>query len=162
MDQDTTGGKFGHDKLLNAFRRHEYDILLGTQMVAKGHDFPAVTLSAILAADSLLHLPDFRSAERTFSLITQTAGRSGRGQRRGRVIVQSYLPEHPAIVAAQRQDYTAFFAAEIALRRAMFYPPFATLFLLTCQHTEEQEAAALAQTWRFFTSGQASILEGSR
>lgn len=148
MDQDTTGGKFGHDKLLNAFRRHEYDILLGTQMVAKGHDFPAVTLSAILAADSLLHLPDFRSAERTFSLITQTAGRSGRGQRRGRVIVQSYLPEHPAIVAAQRQDYTAFFAAEIALRRAMFYPPFATLFLLTCQHTEEQEAAALAQTWR--------------
>ena len=148
MDQDTTGGKFGHDKLLNAFRRHEYDILLGTQMVAKGHDFPAVTLSAILAADSLLHLPDFRSAERTFSLITQTAGRSGRGKRRGRVIVQSYLPEHPAIVAAQRQDYENFFNAEIGLRRALFYPPFSTLFLLTCQHKEESSAQAMAQEWQ--------------
>ncbi len=160
MDQDTTGGKFGHDKLLNAFRRHEYDILLGTQMVSKGHDFPAVTLSAILAADSLLHLPDFRSAERTFALITQTAGRSGRGQRRGRVIVQSYLPEHPAIVAAQRQDYEAFFQTEIALRRALFYPPFATLFLLTCQHAEEPGAQALAQVWRQKLQQCAAAIEG--
>lgn len=160
MDQDTTGGKFGHDKLLGAFRRHEYDILLGTQMVAKGHDFSAVTLAAILTADSLLHLPDFRSAERTFSLITQTAGRSGRGARRGRVIVQSYMPEHPAIVAACRQDYEGFFSAEIALRRALFYPPFATLFLLTCQHREESAAQSLALGWRQKLEGQSQAAAG--
>lgn len=160
MDQDTTGGKFGHDKLLGAFRRHEYDILLGTQMVAKGHDFSSVTLAAILTADSLLHLPDFRSAERTFSLITQTAGRSGRGERRGRVIVQSYMPEHPAIVAACRQDYEGFFEAEITLRRALFYPPFATLFLITCQHREEAAAQSLALEWRQKLEGQAKTTEG--
>ena len=160
MDQDTTGGKFGHDKLLGAFRRHEYDILLGTQMVAKGHDFSSVTLAAILTADSLLHLPDFRSAERTFSLITQTAGRSGRGERRGSVIVQSYMPEHPAIVAACRQDYEGFFEAEIMLRRALFYPPFATLFLLTCQHREEAAAQSLALAWRQKLEGKATTADG--
>lgn len=160
MDQDTTGGKFGHDKLLNAFRRHEYDILLGTQMVAKGHDFPAVTLAAILTADSLLHLPDFRSSERTFSLITQTAGRSGRGERRGRVIVQSYMPEHPTIVAACRQDYEGFFSAEIVLRQALFYPPFATLYLLTCQRPKEAAAQSLALTWREQIEKQAETMQG--
>ena len=140
MDRDTTTGKFSHANILAAFKRGEYDILLGTQMVAKGHDIPNVTAVGIISADSSLNMPDFRAAERCFMLITQTAGRAGRGNEPGYVLVQSYNPEHYAVRFALQQDYEGFFAKEIELRRQLFFPPFCRLVKLTFQN--EVEAAA--------------------
>ena len=138
MDQDTTGGKMDSDRILSGFAAGEYDILLGTQMVAKGHDVKRVTAVGILAADSALNLPDFRSAERTFNLITQAAGRAGRGDIPGHVIVQTYNPEHYAIRAGTDQDYQAFFQAEMPLRQQLGYPPFMELLKITIQDGSEQ------------------------
>ena len=130
MDRDTTGRKLAHTEILTQFRRRDFDILLGTQMVAKGHDLPGVQSVGIISADASLNLPDFRAAERCFMLITQTAGRAGRHGARGEVIVQTYNPEHYAVRTAMRQDYKAFYAQEIELRRELFYPPFSRLVKL--------------------------------
>ena len=148
MDQDTTGGKLGHDRILQAFAQGSYDILLGTQMVAKGHDIKNVTAVGIITADSILNLPDFRAAERTFALITQAAGRAGRGTASGRVIIQTYNPEHYAIKTGSRHAYTDFYAQELELRRSLFYPPFSRIIKLTITAMDEGEvrgkAAAVA------------------
>lgn len=123
MDADTTARKGGHEEILSAFAAHDADILIGTQMIVKGHDFPAVTLVGIMAADLSLNTPDYRCAERTFQLLTQAAGRAGRGSRQGTVVIQTYQPDHYAIEAAAAQDYGAFYRQEISYRKLMNYPP---------------------------------------
>ena len=140
MDRDTTTGKFGHTNIINRFRSREFDILLGTQMVAKGHDIPNVTAVGIISADSALNMPDFRAAERVFMLITQTAGRAGRGDIPGKVIVQSYSPEHNAVQSGIKQDYQGFYEEEMKLRESLFYPPFCRIVKLIV-HNEKPEAA---------------------
>jgi primosomal protein N' (replication factor Y) len=147
MDLDTTSKKGGHEEILTAFSEGEADILIGTQMIVKGHDFPNVTLVGVLAADLSLNTPDYRSAERTFQLLTQAAGRAGRDARNGDVVIQTYSPEHYSIVTAANQDYEAFYQQEMAYRRLMKYPPASGL--LTVQFSSRQEdclieAAALA------------------
>ncbi len=144
MDQDTTGAKFAHDRILQAFAGGEYDILLGTQMVAKGHDVKNVTAVGILAADSVLNLPDFRSAERVFSLVAQAAGRAGRGDKPGRVVVQTYQPEHYALQAGAKQSYEAFYQAEIVHRQALFYPPYSEIIKFMFSGENEDDLARLA------------------
>jgi primosomal protein N' (replication factor Y) (superfamily II helicase) len=127
MDSDTTRRKNAHARILNAVRDGSVDILVGTQMVAKGLDFPNVTLVGVISADTILNLPDFRAAERTFQLLTQVSGRAGRGGIPGEVIVQSFSPDHYAIRAAARQDYLSFYGQEIAYRRELSYPPYSRL-----------------------------------
>lgn len=123
MDLDTTRKKGGYESILSAFSNQEADILIGTQMIVKGHDFPNVTLVGILAADLSLHISDYRAPERTFQLLTQAAGRAGRGCRHGEVVIQTYQPEHYSIVTAAAQDYEAFFQQEIFFREMLHYPP---------------------------------------
>ena len=138
MDLDTTSKKGGHEEILTAFSEGEADILIGTQMIVKGHDFPNVTLVGVLAADLSLNTPDYRSAERTFQLLTQAAGRAGRDFRSGDVVIQTYSPEHYSIVTAANQDYEAFYRQEMAYRRLMKYPPASGL--LTVQFSSRQES----------------------
>ena len=126
VDMDTTMSRFSHEKLFHAFSSREYDIMVGTQMVAKGLNFPNVTLVGVLQADQSLYAGDYKSFERTFSLLTQVVGRGGRGDKRGRAVVQTYSPDNPVIEFAARQDYGAFYAQEIKLRRLHLYPPFCT------------------------------------
>ena len=133
-DRDVTRGRHAHEQILASFLAHDADILIGTQMLAKGLDMPSVTLVGVVNADVGLHLPDFRSGERTFQLLTQVAGRAGRGERSGRVIIQTYTPDHYAIDAAARYDYEGFAAAELDARRRAGYPPFARLVRLTLAH----------------------------
>ena len=123
MDLDTTRKKDGYEKILSAFAREEADILIGTQMIVKGHDFPGVTLVGVLAADMSLYSSDYRAGERTFQLLVQAAGRAGRGRKAGEVVIQTYSPDHYSIQAAARQDYAAFYQEEIAFRKLMGYPP---------------------------------------
>lgn len=144
MDADTTGSKFSYEEIIGDFRAHKADILLGTQMVTKGHDFPDVTLSAVLSADSALYLDDYHAAERTFALICQLVGRSGRGDKRGRAVIQTYNPEHPVIQLSAAQDYKRFFTNELALRRALIFPPFCDIALLTLTGIDETELSRLA------------------
>ena len=139
MDMDTTGGKEGHFRILRKFSDHEADILVGTQMVAKGHDFPSVTLVGILDADMSLHFPDFRSGERTFQLVTQVAGRSGRASAPGEVILQTYDPENYILRFAARYDYEGFYAHEIGMRAATNFPPFAKIVRVMVTGEEEKE-----------------------
>lgn len=139
MDADTTRTKFSYDEILNKFRSHEGDILLGTQMVTKGHDFPDVTLSGVLLADMSLYLDDFRAGERTFSLITQVIGRSGRASRNGKAVIQTFNPDHPVLKCAAAQDYKTFYKNEIALRRSLVFPPFCDIFLIVISGTSENE-----------------------
>ena len=127
MDADTTAQKNGHEKVLSAFAKGDYDILIGTQMVAKGLDFPDVTLVGITSADKELYNNDFRCSERSFDLITQVVGRAGRGSRKGRAVIQTLVPENPIISVASRQDYKKFFNNEIRMRRNLIYPPFCDL-----------------------------------
>lgn len=145
MDQDSTSGKFAHEQILQAFRRGDYNVLLGTQMVAKGHDIPNVTLVGVLSADSQLNLPDFRSGERCFALLTQAAGRAGRGEKPGQVIFQAYDAENPILQMAARQDYEGFAARELAQRKELGYPPFTRMLKVTVHHKKEEEALATAQ-----------------
>ena len=147
MDRDTTGRKLAHTEILTRFRRRDFDILLGTQMVAKGHDLPGVQTVGIISADASLNLPDFRAAERCFMLITQTAGRAGRHGARGEVIVQTYNPEHYAVQTAIQQDYAAFAAQELALRRELFYPPFSRLVKLLFHNLSRTRAWNEAQSF---------------
>lgn len=137
MDLDTTRGKEDHQKILSAFAGHEADILVGTQMIVKGHDFPDVTLVGALAADLSLHIPDYRAAERTFQLLTQAAGRAGRGKSRGRVIIQTYDPDHYAVQAAAAQDYESFYEQEMNYRALAGYPPAGGLFAIHCSGPDE-------------------------
>ncbi|MEG6585993.1 primosomal protein N' [Dendrosporobacter sp. 1207_IL3150] len=157
MDQDTTGGKLSHDRILEAFSRGEYDILLGTQMVAKGHDIKNVTAVGIITADSILNLPDFRAAERAFSLITQAAGRAGRGDIGGRAIIQTYSPEHYAIEEGAKQSYIGFYEKEISFRKALFYPPFSKILKITVTATNETDVHRKAES---VTSEIRSALKG--
>ncbi|MBQ7794237.1 MAG: primosomal protein N' [Clostridia bacterium] len=124
MDNDTTGGKGGHERILNEFERSGADILIGTQMVAKGLDFPNVTLVGVISADTSLFADDFRASERTFDLMEQVTGRAGRAEKLGRAVIQTYSPEHPAVVLASRHNYLDFYNGEIKMRHAMNYPPF--------------------------------------
>ena len=148
MDTDTTMTRSSHEKKLTAFANGEYDILVGTQMVAKGLDFPNVTLVGVLNADHMLYLDDYRSYENTFSLLTQVVGRSGRGKDKGRAIIQTFTPENPIISLAARQDYDAFYQAEIGIRKAMLYPPFASICLVgfVGENAKLTEKAAFAFT----------------
>lgn len=143
MDLDTTKGKRGHEKLLNAFRRGEASILIGTQMIAKGLDFPNVTLVGVIAADVSLNNGDFRAGETTFQLLTQVAGRAGRAQDPGRVFIQTYSPDHYSVVYAKEQNYEAFYAHEIALRRQMVYPPFSHIFSVLLSGESEKQIIQL-------------------
>ncbi len=145
MDQDTTSGKDGHKKILAAFMAGEADILIGTQMIVKGHDFPNVTLVAALAADLSLYAGDFKSTERTFQLLTQAAGRAGRGEKAGEMIIQTYAPEHYSIQAAARQDYQMFYEEEMTYRRMMEYPPCKEMAVVTLSSGNEEKAAAAAR-----------------
>ena len=145
MDYDTTGGKDGHGKILEEFRSGRARILIGTQMIAKGLDFPQVTLVGVVAADLALNLPDYRSRERAFQLFTQVAGRAGRGEKPGRVIIQTYKPEDPVIGFASRQDYRAFFESEFRRRRNSLYPPFTNLARILVESAREDEAEKKAK-----------------
>lgn len=140
LDRDTVRTKRAFEHLLGAFTAGRVDILVGTQMVAKGHDFQRVTLVGVVSADAQLGFPDFRAAERTFQLLTQVAGRAGRGQLAGEVLVETHYPEHYAIELAARQDYASFFEKELHFRRLMHYPPFASLATLLVRSTNLEQA----------------------
>jgi primosomal protein N' (replication factor Y) len=144
MDLDTTARKGSHVRLVEAMEDGKLDVLVGTQMVAKGHDFPGLTLVGVVSADTGLNVPDFRAAERTFQLVAQVAGRSGRRASPGRVIVQSHLPDHPAIRAAAGHDYSTFYAAESAARVETRFPPVVKLarLLFTGPEAARVESAA--------------------
>jgi primosomal protein N' (replication factor Y) len=132
MDFDTTRTKDSYEKILQSFANHEADILIGTQMIVKGHDFGGVTLVGVLAADMSLHGSDYHAAERTFQLLTQAVGRAGRGEKPGQAVIQTYDPDHYAIRTAQAQDYEAFYQQEIAYRTMMSYPPVWNLLVVHC------------------------------
>lgn len=162
MDTDTMQGHGAHEQALGAFRSGEVRILLGTQMIAKGLDFPNVTLVGVVNADTALGLPDFRAAERTFQLVTQVAGRTGRGPKGGRVLVQTYCPDHPAIRAAVRHDYAAFAASELPLREALGYPPFSAMVRLVVRGPVEPVAAEAAAELGDRLRAAVAALSGAR
>lgn len=146
MDADTTVSKTSYERLLDKFRAKEADILLGTQMVTKGHDFPAVSVAGVLLADSTLHMSDFRASERTFSLLTQVVGRAGRAKTKGTAVIQTFCPQHPVIRLAAKQDYEGFYAEEIRLRQALLYPPFCDMAVVLLRGREESRLLADAKT----------------
>lgn len=146
LDRDTGYGS-RLEALLRKFRRREIDVLVGTQMVTKGHDFPDVTLVGVVLADLGLNFPDFRAAERTFQLLTQVAGRAGRGDRPGRVLVQTYAPDHYALRAASRHSYASFVEHEIQLRRDLGYPPYGHLVAVHFEGAHERDVIAAARSW---------------
>ena len=145
MDSDTMLRREDYDEVLDAFGRGELDVLVGTQMIAKGLDFPRVTLVGIISADSSLHLPDFRAAERTFQLLVQVAGRAGRGDLAGRILIQTQTPEHPAIVRAARHDYEGFAAEEDRLRQELGYPPYGRLVRVVFDDEDGERVRKVAQ-----------------
>ncbi|CAH0216388.1 Primosomal protein N' [Peribacillus sp. Bi96] len=145
MDVDTTSKKGSHERLLNAFGEGKADILLGTQMIAKGLDFPNITLVGVLSADTMLHLPDFRSSEKTFQLLTQVSGRAGRHQLPGEVVIQTYTPEHYSIELSALQDYDAFYEREMHLRRQSHYPPYYYVVLITVSHEDLMKTVSVTE-----------------
>lgn len=147
MDTDTTSGKFSHDTILDAFRKGDADILLGTQMVTKGHDFPNVSLVGVINADASLHIPDFRANERTFSLMTQVIGRAGRGDIPGRAYIQTYAPDHEVLVHSSAQDYKSFYNSEIKFRKAAKYPPFCDIALVSFTAPTEKQVHLAAEAF---------------
>ena len=147
MDVDTTTEKGSHEKWLTMFREKQADVLLGTQMVAKGLDFPDVTLVGVIAADTVLNIPDFRSAERTFQLLTQVAGRAGRHEKQGEVFVQTYTPEHYSVQYASHHDYVAFANHEMDIRANLGYPPYQRLILITFSHEQVPLLVRLAEAF---------------
>ena len=144
MDADTTKSKDSYEKILSQFANEEADILVGTQMIVKGHDFPKVTLVGVIAADMSLHVGDYRAAERTFQLLTQAAGRAGRSTLPGEVVIQTYQPDHYAVVHAANQDYEGFFEEEIAYRDLMMYPPVANMMAILVLSNDELTGMARA------------------
>jgi primosomal protein N' (replication factor Y) len=159
MDTDTMQKPGSHERALSAFHEGEVRILLGTQMIAKGLDFPNVTLVGVINADTALHFPDFRAAERTFQLVTQVAGRTGRGEKGGRVLVQTFNPDHPAIQAATRHDYARFADVELPERREMSYPPFGSMVRLVVRGPVEAPTNAFARQLAELVSAEAVALE---
>ncbi len=159
MDQDTTTRKGAHRRILEKFRDGQADILLGTQMIAKGLDFPRVTLVGVVSADTGLNLPDFRSAERTFQLITQVAGRAGRGGPGGEVMVQTYSPQETCIQLAQGHDYHSFVQRELESRQELGYPPFGKLLLLLLRSTDEARVTRAAEKLAVMVSREARRLD---
>lgn len=145
MDVDTTSRKGSHEKLLQAFQDGHADILLGTQMIAKGLDFPKITLVGVLSADTMLHLPDFRSSEKTFQLLTQVSGRAGRHELEGEVIFQTYTPEHYSIELASQQNYDAFYVNEMNIRRSHSFPPYYYIALITVSHEELMKVVSVTE-----------------
>lgn len=145
MDVDTTRRKGAHEKLLTAFEEKKADILLGTQMIAKGLDIPNVTLVGVLAADTMLHLPDFRASEKTFQLLTQVSGRAGRHKLAGEVIIQSYTPDHYSVVLASMHDFDSFYQKEMMLRKMSGYPPFYYLALVSVSHPDLQKVVEITE-----------------
>ena len=139
MDVDTVTKKNSHEKILNKFREENIDILIGTQMIVKGHHFPNVTLVGVIAADSSLNVDDYRANERTFQILTQVAGRAGRGNLSGKVIIQTYNPENFAIQCARKQDYDLFYETEIALRKQLKYPPFCDIIVIGFNSVNENK-----------------------
>ena len=168
MDTDTTGTRDAYERILGSFRNREADLLLGTQMVTKGHDFPDVTLVGVMNADASLYLDDYRASERTFAMLTQVIGRAGRGNKRGTAIIQTNNPDSDVIGLACRQDYPAFYAREIRLRKALLFPPFVDIVLLTLSGEDEtavmRRAVALREEIGVLTknefSGVPTILFG--
>jgi primosomal protein N' (replication factor Y) len=161
FDSDTTRTKGAHRTLLNRFANGEADLLVGTQMLTKGLDLAQVTLVGVVAADGLLHLGDYRAAERAFQTLTQVAGRAGRGDDPGRVIVQTYSPQHPVIQAVQRHEYESFVRAELEQRAALNYPPYGHLMLLRLSGVDEaevEEAAERVADWLEETGVECEIL----
>ena len=144
MDTDTTMTKLSHEKMLEAFSNGDYDILIGTQMVAKGFDFPNVTLAAVVNADQSLYNYDYRCNENTFDLVTQVVGRSGRGDKKGRALIQTCTPDNPILKLAAKQDYVSFYNNEISIRELMIYPPFCDLCLIACVSSNEALCASTA------------------
>lgn len=145
MDTDTTYSKYAFEEKFERFRNGEYDIMLGTQMIAKGHDFPNVTLTGVILADQTLYSGDFKCGEKTFSLLTQVVGRSGRGEKIGRAIIQTYSPEEPVIAFASEQNYQGFYNDEIEARKAMLYPPFCDLCMFGISGISEQQVIVASQ-----------------
>ena len=141
MDSDTMQRRSDYEETLAAFGAGEIDLLVGTQMIAKGLDFPGVTVVGVVSADSSLHLPDYRASERTFQLLAQVAGRAGRGDKPGRIVVQTMSPDHPVIQHAKHHDFTAFAKEESELRHELGYPPFGRL--LRCVFEDAEEAVAM-------------------
>ena len=156
LDRDSVRSKRGYQQVLGDFASGKLDILVGTQMVAKGHDFQRVTVVGVVSADSQLSLPDFRAAERTFQLLTQVAGRAGRGALPGEVLVETYYPEHYAIQLAARQDYLAFFEREIQFRRLLHYPPFTALASVLVRDTKIENAIRWSRQLSAFLAPQQS------
>jgi primosomal protein N' (replication factor Y) (superfamily II helicase) len=146
MDKDTTRTKNSHEELFKQFRAHKADVLIGTQMIAKGFHFASVTLVGVLNTDAALSIPDFRAPEHLFQLITQVAGRAGRAELPGEVILQTFLPDHPALNLAASQDYEAFFQREIEERKTFGYPPFCHLIKIVCSSLDPLLAEKAAQT----------------
>ncbi|HEY2492620.1 MAG TPA: primosomal protein N' [Paenibacillus sp.] len=155
MDVDTTTEKGSHEKLLNQFHNKKADVLLGTQMVAKGLDFPDVTLVGVITADSALNLPDFRAAEKTFQLLTQVAGRAGRHHLPGEVLIQSYTPDHYSIIHASGHDYGSFVKEELQHRRGLHYPPYCRLILVTLSHEQLPLLVRMAENMASTLQGKA-------
>ena len=150
MDFDTTTGKEGHNKVLEAFQNHEFNILVGTQMIAKGHDFKDVTLVGIIAADQALYIQDFRSEERTYQLITQALGRAGRGDEKGEVVIQTYNPEHFVLEKIKFRQQQAFYEEELKIRKMLGYPPYTHLFSLTVLGRNEKEVIQMVHTLKYY------------
>jgi len=163
MDSDSMRGRDAHEKALTAFERGEYQILLGTQMIAKGLDFPNVTIVGVISADTMLNLPDFRASERTFQLISQVSGRTGRGPKGGRVVVQSYNPRHYSITYAANHDYDGFARKELEYRKQLRYPPFGRLarIIMRCEHEEKVKlkATAVAEKLKEMTRPEKNYFE---
>ncbi len=145
MDMDTTKNKDSHEKILSSFANGEADILVGTQMIVKGHDFPMVTLVGILAADLSLYAADYRAAERTYQLLAQASGRAGRGELPGEVVIQSYQPDHYSIKAASEDDYIGFYNQEMAYRELLKYPPAAHILAILIASKDEKKAMTASE-----------------
>lgn len=156
MDMDTTGKKQSHEKILRRFEKDKIDILIGTQMVAKGLDFENVTLVGVITADTMLHINDFRSGERTFALLEQVSGRAGRGDKAGRAVIQTYTPEHEAVDLVKTHDYRAFYNSEIEERRLMWYPPFSKIVSVQLQGGSE---TLVAQAAKYFVKEVGNLSE---
>jgi primosomal protein N' (replication factor Y) len=148
VDTDAIRRKGSHERILQDFRDHKIDILVGTQMIAKGFDFPHVTLVGVILADVGLVLPDFRSGERTFQLLTQVAGRAGRGEKAGRVVIQTYSPDHPSVALARTHDYRKFYEQELAKREEFGYPPTKSLVNILVRSKVEKKAYLFARELR--------------
>ena len=145
MDIDTVTKKNSHEEILNKFKNENIDILIGTQMVVKGHHFPNVTLVGVIAADSSLNIDDYRANERTFQILTQVAGRAGREKLEGKVIIQSYNPENFSIQYAKKQNYDLFYETEIALRKQLKYPPFCDIIVISFNSLDEKEIEKISE-----------------